>query len=435
MITDLLKNNKNKKGILMIKDIIPLTGKNLSRRMILSQIFYWHSEDTKNNCRLKVIKDGQYWLAKSIEDLANECDMNKRSVETALKYLAEKEIITKKQMRFGNKNILHIKLNKEKIDQILMKGDSKKCRLKSTKSVDSSHTKSVDSSHTKSVDSYKTENTTENTTEITNSTNVELLILSKDKINDFFDKPEEKQQWFCALPDNFDNIGDCQKVLNLWNKLAKNYRYITKHKSIMSSVNAGKNESKTRTNYPLQNYILKKLDTYTTEDLLNTINNYFKVIESDDYYYNYEFKTLAYFLESKSFESFLTKNKPFQHYKLKKSNDNPYLDKLDEVRFIAHKIDRKKAWDRDKKTYMSVPMDICMNRNIDNYVNDIKHSIKFNCLIPSEFIWLEECIIALIYRKKDMMLLEELMTMHDNYRRIIHKDNKSFFENYINREK
>jgi len=424
-VSELLKHNKSKKGVFIAKEYSLIAGQNLNRRMVLAQIFYWNSDDVKNRCRLKIFREGHFWLAKSISELAEECDMNKRTVETALKYLSDKKIIIKKQMLFNNRNILHIRLNREEINKLL-----------NPSLHNLEYAKNVDSSLHVCVDSYKTENTSE----ITDFTKVKSIILSKDKITiPCPDKQDLKEDvainWYCSSKSDYDVIGDCQKILKAWNVNAKGYKYMSGSRTIRSTVTVYRAKGKRKESGILYNYILRKLETMTPDKIIDTILNYFKVLKSTDCHYKYQCKNLAVFLESDTFENFLSKNKPLTKYKNYRKNPNPFLDKLDEVRFIAHDINRKKAWDRDKGTYMTVQMDICQNRDVDIYWNDIKHAIKYNIMSENEFVWIEECIIALIYRKKDMYLLEEFINIHDQYRRIVYKNNEEFFNNYIKRDK
>lgn len=54
---------------------------------LLSQIMYWFSEDKNGNIRVKVEKDGQYWLVKRREDWMSEIRISKKQYDCAIKKL------------------------------------------------------------------------------------------------------------------------------------------------------------------------------------------------------------------------------------------------------------------------------------------------------------------------------------------------------------
>lgn len=75
-----------------------------------------------------------------------------------------------------------------------------------------------------------------------------------------------------------------------------------------------------------------RLEKYTLEEIIKTIDNYSEILKSDLHYYSHKF-TLDNFLNPKNFENFTDKNNPFENYRdkfksSKSSTDNSFDDYL-----------------------------------------------------------------------------------------------------------
>ncbi|NDI36609.1 hypothetical protein [Chengkuizengella sediminis] len=79
--------------------------------ILLSQIIYWYLPDSNGNTKLRVKKEGHFWIAKEIKEWYEEIRFTKKHYMTAIKKLIEKEIIIKKIFKFKNKTTTHIRLN------------------------------------------------------------------------------------------------------------------------------------------------------------------------------------------------------------------------------------------------------------------------------------------------------------------------------------
>lgn len=76
---------------------------------ILSQVMFWFSPDKNGNPKVRVVKDGQFWLAKSHDEWYKELYTSRKPFDRAIKLLEEKRFIEKSIHRFGGKPTLHIR--------------------------------------------------------------------------------------------------------------------------------------------------------------------------------------------------------------------------------------------------------------------------------------------------------------------------------------
>lgn len=77
---------------------------------LLSQIMYWFSESkTTNKLRVKVFKDGKYWLAKQRSDWYEEIRITERQYDTAIKKLENKGFVELKKYKFNSLPTIHIR--------------------------------------------------------------------------------------------------------------------------------------------------------------------------------------------------------------------------------------------------------------------------------------------------------------------------------------
>jgi hypothetical protein len=79
--------------------------------LLLSQIVYWHlpSRET-GKTKLRVFKEGQYWLAKERGDWHEECRISPKQYDRAIKVLEKKEIVELKKFKFNGMPMIHIRL-------------------------------------------------------------------------------------------------------------------------------------------------------------------------------------------------------------------------------------------------------------------------------------------------------------------------------------
>lgn len=85
---------------------------------LLSQIMYWFSRDKSGNRKVKIYKDGYYWLAKSRNDWVNEIRISPKQYDNAIKKLKKKGFVETKLYKFESVPTTHIRpiydsINKE----------------------------------------------------------------------------------------------------------------------------------------------------------------------------------------------------------------------------------------------------------------------------------------------------------------------------------
>lgn len=115
---------------------LKITG-NLPTALILSQLVYWHKPAKNGQTKLKVKKDGKYWLAKSRTDWEAETGVSSRQYSRAITRLKDLQLIEYRMYIFGGKVTPHIRLNtahlKELVDHVATGGKVKKCGVVVTK--------------------------------------------------------------------------------------------------------------------------------------------------------------------------------------------------------------------------------------------------------------------------------------------------------------
>ncbi|MBA4544612.1 hypothetical protein H1164_17430 [Thermoactinomyces daqus] len=78
---------------------------------LLSQIIYWFTPDQNGRRKVKVFKDGQYWIAKSQDDWFDEIRITAKQYRTAIKKLEDRNLIIKKIFKFDGSPTTHIRPN------------------------------------------------------------------------------------------------------------------------------------------------------------------------------------------------------------------------------------------------------------------------------------------------------------------------------------
>lgn len=95
---------------LVVRREYVLIGGDLEVGALLSQIAYWHRPGKSGKSKLKVQRDGEYWVAKTREEWMDECVLSRRQYTRAVSVLQEKGLIVMKMMKFAGRTISHIRL-------------------------------------------------------------------------------------------------------------------------------------------------------------------------------------------------------------------------------------------------------------------------------------------------------------------------------------
>lgn len=78
--------------------------------VLLSQIVYWYLPNKSGESKLRVQKEGNYWIAKKREDWWNEIRISPKQFDRASDLLVSKGIIEKKKFKFAGDPVVHIRL-------------------------------------------------------------------------------------------------------------------------------------------------------------------------------------------------------------------------------------------------------------------------------------------------------------------------------------
>ena len=116
---------KSRDVLIVKKEYIDIVG-DLNTGILLDQIIYWHLPSKRSKTRLRVSKDGEYWLAKKRHDWWDEIRLSEKQYDRSVNILKEANIVETKVFKFGGVPVVHIKLNKEILLGLLSKKEDKK---------------------------------------------------------------------------------------------------------------------------------------------------------------------------------------------------------------------------------------------------------------------------------------------------------------------
>ncbi|MEK4416476.1 conserved phage C-terminal domain-containing protein [Bacillus sp. FSL K6-0268] len=95
---------------------VDITG-DLIAGILLGQIVYWYLPNEQGKSKLKVKKNGEFWLAKSREDWGDEIRITPKQYDRAIKKLIEKGFVTVQKFKFNGAPTHHIQLNISELNQ------------------------------------------------------------------------------------------------------------------------------------------------------------------------------------------------------------------------------------------------------------------------------------------------------------------------------
>lgn len=79
--------------------------------VLLSQIIYWYLPNKEGKSKLRVKKNGHYWIAKKREDWYEEIRFTEANYKTAIKKLEKANLVVKERFKFDGTPTTHIRLN------------------------------------------------------------------------------------------------------------------------------------------------------------------------------------------------------------------------------------------------------------------------------------------------------------------------------------
>jgi len=110
-ISEFLAQEKTSKDTIDVKRIYIDMAGDLVAGILLSQIMYWHLPGKNDASRLRVKKEGSYWLAKTQNDWFNECRITAKQYRRAMALLKSKGFIETKVFKFAGDPTTHLKIN------------------------------------------------------------------------------------------------------------------------------------------------------------------------------------------------------------------------------------------------------------------------------------------------------------------------------------
>lgn len=102
------------------KIYVDVTG-DLIAGLLLSQIIYWHLPDKQGRHKLRVRKQGKYWLAKQRSDWWDEIRITPKQYDRAIKVLQEIKVVEVWNTMFDGKRTPHIYLCQDELIKLINK--------------------------------------------------------------------------------------------------------------------------------------------------------------------------------------------------------------------------------------------------------------------------------------------------------------------------
>lgn len=92
------------------KAYVDLAGGNLAAGVLLSQIIFWHLPNKTGESKLRIQREGQYWLAKTYAEIWEECRIPERTARDAYKRIVDLGLIEKRLWKFNGAPTVHVRI-------------------------------------------------------------------------------------------------------------------------------------------------------------------------------------------------------------------------------------------------------------------------------------------------------------------------------------
>ncbi len=103
---------------------IDITG-DLIQGTLLSRILYWFAEDKNKQRKVRIFKDGYFWIAKQRKDWWEEIRISERQYDKAIKGLEEKGFVVLAKYKFNSMPTIHIRPDYDNINDAVEKWEDK----------------------------------------------------------------------------------------------------------------------------------------------------------------------------------------------------------------------------------------------------------------------------------------------------------------------
>lgn len=119
--TDLIRKVEsayNHNYILTHHAVIDITG-DLVAGILFDRMLYWFAPDQNGNSKLRVYKNGHYWLVKGRMDWQDEIRISPKQYDRASKILMDLNLIVVERWKFSGSPTLHIRINYDEYYKLL----------------------------------------------------------------------------------------------------------------------------------------------------------------------------------------------------------------------------------------------------------------------------------------------------------------------------
>lgn len=99
---------KDNPGILYRTEYFDALG-NVVAALLMSQIHYWYAPAKNGSSKLRVLRKGKWWIAKSIAEWASECHLSVDQVKYGIKILEAKGLVETEAFMFGKSPVTHLR--------------------------------------------------------------------------------------------------------------------------------------------------------------------------------------------------------------------------------------------------------------------------------------------------------------------------------------
>lgn len=104
-------------GVWVRPELVTIAG-SLAAGVLLSQIVYWFRPGGSGKRKLRVKREGLFWLAKRRVDWAKECGLSPRQYDTAIAKLIKLEVVEAKIFHFAGHPTTHIRILEQGLEKL-----------------------------------------------------------------------------------------------------------------------------------------------------------------------------------------------------------------------------------------------------------------------------------------------------------------------------
>ena len=109
----LMAQEREEKDIISFKRIfVKMCQGDTLAGLLLSQIVFWHTPNKQGKSKLRIYRDGEYWIAKTREEWEQDTTINARRVDRLIDKLVDLGLLIKANYRFNGIKKRHVRIDK-----------------------------------------------------------------------------------------------------------------------------------------------------------------------------------------------------------------------------------------------------------------------------------------------------------------------------------